>query len=157
MPNVMKVLKAEISRISRKEAKAAIGPVRKPSVKVRRDMAALKRRMASTEKAVREIQALLNRLETAIPTTPPEQTSREWISGRGIKSLRKRLGLSQVEFAQLVGVSAQAVCVWESKAGMLTLRKATKAALFAVRNIGAREAKNRLAKSEQKKPAKKRR
>ena len=39
MPNVMKVLKDEISRISRKEAKAAVSPVRKPSVRLRKHVA----------------------------------------------------------------------------------------------------------------------
>jgi len=39
MPNVAAVLKAEIARISRKEAKAAVSPIRKPSVRLRKDVA----------------------------------------------------------------------------------------------------------------------
>jgi len=38
-----------------------------------------------------------------------------------------------------------AVYQWESKPAMLKLREKTKAAVFAVRDIGAREAKQRLA------------
>ena len=53
--------------------------------------------------------------------------------------------MTQEEFAKLVGVSSQGVYVWESKPGMLRLREATKAALMAVRGLGAREAKERLA------------
>ena len=53
MPNIARVLKEEISRISRKEAKAAVAPIRKPSVRLRKDVADLKRRLALMEK-VRE-------------------------------------------------------------------------------------------------------
>jgi DNA-binding transcriptional regulator YiaG len=144
MPNVAKVLKEEIARISRKVAKAAVTSIRKPTVRLRKDVADLKRRLAVLEKANKELQASLAKVEAAQPATPPEQTSRAWISGKGIKTLRKRLGLSQADFARLLGVSMQIVQVWEKKPGMLTLRKDTKAAVFAVRGIGAREAKKRL-------------
>lgn len=52
-------------------------------------------------------------------------------------------------------VTAQAVYLWERKPGMLKLRETTKAALLAVRGIGAREAKARLAAMESKPKAKK--
>lgn len=117
---------------------------------MRKDVAALKRRMAASETAIREIQTLLKRIEKALPASPPEQTSRAWISGKGIKSLRKRLGLSQAEFARLLGVSDQTVYKWERKSGMLEFRGVTKAKVLAVRGIGAREAKKRLAEMKQK-------
>ena len=145
MPNVMKVLKEEISRISRKEAKAAVSPVRKPSARYRKDIADLKRRMALQEKANKQLQGRLAKVEAAQPAAPTaEPAGRGWISGEGIKSLRKRLGLSQADFARLVGVSDQAVCIWENKSGMLRLRDSTKTSVFAVRGIGVREAKRRL-------------
>jgi DNA-binding transcriptional regulator YiaG len=146
MPNIAKVLREEIARISRKEAKAAVTPVRKPSIRVRSDVADLKRRMALLEKANKELLARLAKIEAAQPAPPAtEPAGRGWISGKGIKSLRKRLGLSQADFARLVGVSEQAVYIWERKTGMVKFRDSTKAAVFAVRGIGAREAKDRLA------------
>ena len=144
MPNVMKVLKDEISRISRKEAKAAVAPVRKPSVRHRKDIADLKRRMASLEKVSKELQSRLAKAEAAQPAPAGQPDTRGWISGKGIKRLRKRLGLSQAEFAKLVGVSDQAVYIWESKPGTLKLRESTKGKVFAVRSLGAREAQQRL-------------
>ena len=112
MPDIAKVLKEEISRIARKEAKAAVAPIRKPSTRLRKDVADLKRRLALMEKANKEVQSRLAKLVAAQPVAPStESVGRGWISGKGIKSLRKRLGLSQTEFAKLIGVSDQAVYV----------------------------------------------
>jgi DNA-binding transcriptional regulator YiaG len=160
MPNIAKVLKDEISRISRKEAKAAVAPIRRPSVRVRKDVADLKRQMATMEKANKVLQARLAKFEAAQPVVTAEpQNDRGWISGKGVKSLRKKLGLSQNDFAALVGVSGQAVYQWERKSGMLKLRNVTKDKVFAVRGIGTKEARQRLAemaeKAAVKKPVKK--
>jgi DNA-binding transcriptional regulator YiaG len=145
MPNIAKVLKEEISRISRKEAKAAVRPIRSPSVKARRAVADLKRRVALLEKANNLLVKRLAKMEGGQPAAAAQAPAeRAWISGKGIKSLRKRLGLSQVEFAKLLGVSAMAVIRWEQKPGMLRLRAATKASVFSVRKLGAREARQRL-------------
>ena len=145
MPNIAKVLKEEIARIARHEAKVATAPIRKPTVRLRKDVASLKARLAALEKAYAGIQALMSKCQAGQPEAAPEQGEKGWISGKGVKSLRKKLGLSQGDFAKLVGVSSQAVYMWESKSGMLKLRQATKAAVFAVRGIGAREARQRLA------------
>ena len=91
-----------------------------------------------------QLEARLAKVEAAQPAPAAEPAGREWISGKGIKSLRRKLGVSQGDFAKLVGVSDQAVYMWESKPGMLKLRDTTKASVFAVRGIGAREAKARL-------------
>jgi DNA-binding transcriptional regulator YiaG len=146
MPNIAKVLKEEISRIARHEAKVAVSPIRKPTIRLRRDVADLKVRLALMEKVNKQLQVVLTKIQAAQPAAPAtESESKGWISGKGIRSLRKRLGLSQAEFAKLVGVSDQGVYQWESKPGMLKLRPATKGAVFAVRGIGAKEAKQRLA------------
>jgi DNA-binding transcriptional regulator YiaG len=146
MPNIAKILKEEISRISRKEAKAAVSPTRKPSVRSRKDIADIKRRVALLEQANRLLLKRLSGIEGAQPAAASvEPAGKAWISGKGIKSLRKRLGLSQVEFAKLVGVSSMSVMRWEQKPGMLKLRGAAKASVFSVRKLGAREARERLA------------
>ena len=144
MPNVMSVLKAEITRLARKEAKAAVAPVRKPSGATRSALADLKRRVGVLEKETKRLSGLLAK----VPVPQHEAASvstRNWVSGKGVRSLRKKLSLSQEAFAKLVGVSSNAVYVWERKAGMLRLRKNTKAAVMAVRGLGAREARAKLA------------
>ena len=153
MSNVITVLKAEISRIARKEAKQAVAPFRKPTTSARRTFADLKRRVVTLEKECRRLAALLAK----VPQPEPQAASgkaKGWISGKGVRSLRQKLGLTQEEFAKLVGVSSQGVYVWESKPGMLRLREATKAALMAVRGLGAREAKAKLAEMTPAKKAK---
>jgi DNA-binding transcriptional regulator YiaG len=139
----MSVLKAEISRLARKEAKAIVAPIRKPSGATRKALADLKRRVAALEKAVKQANAALAKIP--VPQPEPAAGKRNWISGKGVKSLRRRLGLSQEAFAKLVGVTPNAVYVWESKPGMLRMRETTKAAVMAVRGLGAREAKVKLA------------
>ena len=136
--------KAEVIRLARKEAKSAIRPVRKPSWVMRLDVADLKRRVVLLERDNKRLAALLAKMPQPEPVAAPAG-SRNWISGKGVRSLRQKLGLSQEAFAKLVGVSTQGVCQWESKSGMLRMRDATKAAVMAVRGLGAREAKARLA------------
>jgi DNA-binding XRE family transcriptional regulator len=142
MPNLMPILRSEISRLARKEAKAAASPLRKPSVAARKAFAGLKRRVASLERETKRLAALVAKIP--VPQPEPSAGARNWISGKGVKSLRRRLGLSQEAFAKLVGVTSNAVYVWESKPGMLRMREATTAAVMSVRGLGAREAKKRV-------------
>ena len=155
MPNIAKVLKEEIARIAKHEAKVAVTPIRKPSIRLRKDLAVLKTRFLALEKANKELHRLVANIQTNQPAPAPttESARKGWISGKGVKSLRRRLGLSQPEFSKLVGVSSKTVLQWESKPGTLMLRNATKTAVFAIRNIGAREAAARLQEM-RKKPVK---
>jgi len=66
------------------------------------------------------------------------------VTAKGMRSLRRKLGLTQVGFARLVGVSGQNVYQWEHKRGAIRVRDATKKAIFAVRDLGARESRRRL-------------
>lgn len=145
MPNVAKVLKEEIARIGRREAKAFFKPLRKRTTKAEKSAAEMKRRLNALEKAHALLQKRLARLESGQFAAPPrEKGERSWITGKGIRSLRRKLSLSQAMFARLAGVSSQAVYNWEKKSGLLRLRAKTKASIFSLRGIGAREAKKRL-------------
>lgn len=153
MPNIAKVLKEEIARIAKKEAKAAVTPIRKPSIRIRKDTADLKARVTTMEKEIKRLTVLVVNLASTQPIAAeaaPEGKS--WIFGKGIKTLRRKLGLTQGELATLVGVSTGAVVQWEAKAGKLNLRTATKKAILAIRGIGKAEARKRL---EAMKPVKK--
>jgi DNA-binding transcriptional regulator YiaG len=99
------------------------------------------------EKQAKQLQGSLSKTASLPTTAAPQQTdetSRAWFTAKGLKSLRKRLGLSQADFAKLVDVSDQTVYQWEAKNGMLKLRGNTKATLVSVRNIGKVEARKRL-------------
>ena len=144
--NIAQVLKAEISRIAKREAKALSSPTRKTTIQLKKTVADLKARLASLEKANKELQKQVATLITTqpAPAEAPEE-GRAWISGKGVKALRRKTGLSQKEFGMLAGVSPRAVTLWESQSGMLKLRDATKKALMAIRGIGKAEARKRLA------------
>ena len=144
MPNIAKVLKEEIARISRKEAKALVNKVHKPTLKLRGYVADLKRRGALLEKEVKRLKALMARVEQAQPAAAPQEADRIRITAKGMRSLRRKLGLSQVKFAVLLGVSTQIVQIWEKKSGALRVRESTKAAIRAIRGLGARQAQQRL-------------
>ena len=145
MPNVATVLKAEISRLARKEVRAVGTAVGRRTAASRRALADLKRRVAALEKGLRSLESSLARVPAAAPAEKPEKGPKGWISGKGVRSLRQKLGLSQEAMARLVNVTPNAVYLWERKPGMLRLRHATQAALLDARKLGAREAQAKLA------------
>ncbi len=144
--NIAQVLKAEISRISKREAKALTTTTRSTAIQLKKTVADLKARLSLLERANAQLQKQVATLIASqpAPAEAPEE-SRAWISGKGVKALRRKTGLSQKEFGMLTGVSPRAVTLWESQAGMLKLRDATKKAIMAVRGIGKVEARKRLA------------
>jgi DNA-binding transcriptional regulator YiaG len=72
----------------------------------------------------------------------------------GLRSQRKRLGLSATDYAQLVGVSAQSIYNWERE--ITRPRKEQIAILAALRGMGKKEAQARLRQlAKQKPPTKK--
>ena len=143
--NIAQVLKAEISRISKREAKALSSPTRSTTIILKKTVADLKTRLASLEKANRELQKQVKLLIANQPKPQEEPEAKGWISGKGVRALRRKLGVSQGEFGKLTGASSHAVYLWESKSGMLKLRDATKKAIMAVRGVGKTEARKRLA------------
>jgi DNA-binding transcriptional regulator YiaG len=151
MANVGKVLKAEISRVSRKEAKSAVGPIGKSHTTLKKVLADLKRRVAALETETKRLVTAVGKEEAKTPPKPSKETKKARITSKGIRSLRRKLGLSQADFAKLVGASEQSVYLWESKEGPLNLRENTKAALLSIKEMGPRDAKEKLGKAEAKK------
>lgn len=150
MPNVASILKGEISRISRKEVKSAVAGIAKSQTAIRKNVADLKKRVVSLEKEIKRL-TIGKRRERAISVKEqPEGQEKARLTSKGVKSLRSRLGLSQADFAKLVGATSNAVYLWENKDGALNLRNKTKAALLSIRTMGAREAKAKLEEAQEK-------
>jgi len=144
MPNVAQVLKEETIRLARKEARLATAQLRKDNAVLKRTAAELKRRLAAVEKANRRLMAdaQAKRKEAVKPSD--EELEKARITGKMIRSIRKRLKLSQADFAMLLGVTPVSISLWENKQGRITLRTASKAAVIAVRKLKRREAQQRL-------------
>lgn len=145
MANVAEVLKAEITRVSRKEVKAAVKAISKSNASLRKSVVDLKRRLTQLEKDNKHLRGKEMRAQPAKPTVAAEEGKRARLTSKGIRSLRAKLRLTRPDFAKLVGTTAQTVYMWERKDGALKLRENTKAALLSVRDLGAREAKKKLA------------
>ena len=143
MSSFVSSFKAEVIRLARKEAKAVVTPIKKPSGSNRKALADLKRRVATLEKECRRLGSLLSKVP--VPQAEPAEGQKARITAKGMRSLRRKLGLTGADFAKLLGVSVMAVYQWERKDGPLRVREATRAAILSVRGLGAREAKERLA------------
>lgn len=145
MPNVAQVLKAEIARIAKHEAKVAIAQPKKTGIANTKVLVAIKRRLAAIEKSLNGLQkALKSCCSGQVPAEKSTET-KAWLTGKGIKSLRKKMRVSQAGFGKLVGVSTGAVILWEKKAGKLSFRGDTLAKIVALRGVGVQEAQRRLA------------
>jgi DNA-binding transcriptional regulator YiaG len=140
MPNIASVLKQEIARVARREIRGQIETLRKASAQQRRGIAALKRSVASLERQVGMLSGTIRKSETAPAEVGSEQRIR--FSSKGIRSMRRRLGLSAGEFARLVDVSAQSIYNWERE---VTRPRATQVkALAELRGMGKKEIASRL-------------
>ncbi len=140
MANLASVLKQEIARLARKEARAEVATLRKQSAQYRRDIAALKRTVDRQKKEL----AFLRKQESKRLAEGPKPNADRAVrfSPTWLKKHRAKLGLSAEDYAQLVGVSALSIYNWET--GKTTPRDAQKAKLAAVRDLGKREALRRL-------------
>lgn len=148
MANLAQLLKAEIARISRKEVKSQVDPLRKANAGYRRDIAALKREVADLSRQIKSA----SRPAKQAPASEEGPTLR--FQARGLKTHRKTLGLSAAEYGQLAGgASAQSVYNWET--GKTVPRQPQVQALAAVRGLGKKEAAQRLEAAAPKKAMKK--
>lgn len=144
MPNIGQVLKQEILRLARRE--------------VRGSQKALKNECAALKAQVRELRARVAALDKASgarrsggscgvasgPASNEPQVGMRFNS-KSLRSLRQRLGVSQKEMGRLVGVTAQAVYLWECKGGSLRLRNDTRQALLKLKAAGRRGVAKQLA------------
>lgn len=137
MANLSSVIKSEITRLARKEIKAATDPLRKTSAVYRREIAELKRNVASLRREIKT-HARPARAEKDVA----KKTRNVRFSPKGLKTLRVRLGVSAADFGRLIGASGQSIYNWES--GKAVPRASQQAAIVAVRGLGKREAAKRL-------------
>lgn len=144
MPNLAEVLKAEITRLAKKQAKAAVAQLRADVVRLKRDEAEQKRQIAALLRESAQRKKAEAKCMAAQPVEACEAGSRQYMTGKGVRSLRSRLGVTQQELAKLADVSAISVFKWEQKPGKLTLRGNTLPTLLALKGIGAKEARRRL-------------
>jgi DNA-binding transcriptional regulator YiaG len=138
MPNFTSALKEEIVRLARKELRQETERLKKASAAYRSEIAALKRRVTALEKQMAQTSKKNPTKEAA-----PEEATKARFSAKGLVTHRQRLGLSAADLGTLLGVSAQSIYLWE--AGKTKPRQQQILAIAALRKMGKREAKARLA------------
>jgi DNA-binding transcriptional regulator YiaG len=138
MANIGSLLKAEITRLSRKEVRSLTEATRTASAQHRRYIAALRREVTQLQQQLALLQKRL-KVPSASPSAPAKPVR---FVAKGLRSHRDRLGLSAEDYGRLIGVSAQSIYNWEREAAQP--RQAQKAALATLRGIGSREARARL-------------
>ncbi len=146
MPSLTQLMNQEILRLARKEARQLLAGIKKDSVRLKKTVADLKRRVAQLERDNKRLVADQTSRKAKEMSEAPTSAPKARVSAKGIRSLRKKLGLSQGKFAMLIGTTGVTVYNWEKAEGALNLRERTRAAVVAIRGIGSKEAKAMLAK-----------
>ncbi|MGJ7503675.1 helix-turn-helix domain-containing protein [Variovorax sp. ZT5P49] len=138
MPNIASILKAEISRVARKEVRAEIETLKKASANYRSSIAELRRQVNALEKELRR--ASKNSTRRAGANAPDESVTepKRRFSAIRLAAHRNKLGLSAASYGKLVGVSGQTIYHWEQ--GKARPRTAQLKNLAAVRNLSQKEA-----------------
>ena len=144
MPNIASVLKEEIRRLARKEAKAFAAPLKKALAAERKALAALRKQVAANAKvagkAARRVATKAVPVEPAVQGRGPARAD-GWRKDT-VRSTRKALGLTQGQFAKLAGVSQITVSFWET--GRSTPRMAQQQSVLAARELGRDKALAKL-------------
>ena len=145
MPDVARVLREEVQRLAKRQVKAGLALIKRDNVRLKKQVADLRRELAALTRTSREWLARV----TAVVATKEAEVATERATtlrptSKSLARLRRRLGLTQVEFGKLLGVSGQAVLNWEGKGSRVRMRSANLAALAGIQRIGKREARRRL-------------
>ena len=140
MPNIVAVLKEEISRLARKEVRSQTTILRRASAQYRRDIAEMKRRIASLQRKVSPIE---KQVLKEVPAQVPEADGKRLrFTAKGLRSQRERLGLSATDYGTLIGVTDQTIYNWEHATARP--RKGQLALIASLRHMGKRQALARL-------------
>jgi len=136
--SIMKELQSEITRLARKEIKKELEPVKRVNATQRGYIADLRRDVTELQKEVARLKKAAGK---ATPVVDEEAVKGFWISGKGVVSLRNKLGLTQAGLADLAGVSTQSVVKWEKVDGKIPFRQQeTAARMQQIRGMNKSEA-----------------
>lgn len=146
MTNLASVLKEEVARLARKEVRKETEALKSASARYRTEIAALKRRLDSLERALAKSSRDSGSADSSTVQNPAEPKALRF-SAAGLKKLRTRLELSASLLGQLLGVSGQTIYNWES--GSTRPQPDQIASIAALRTIGRRQLAEKLAAIEQ--------
>lgn len=140
--------KREVARVSKKEVRGEITPLRKATTTHRSEIAALKKTVKSLEATVRQLVKLANRTGATAAAAPakaakadkPAETprTRGSFDAAAFAEHRQQMGLTQAQWAKIVGVSSLSIYKWEK--GGVQPREKQLAAIRAAMSLSKRRA-----------------
>lgn len=138
--SIMKELQSEIARLARKEINKELAPIKRVNATQRGLIANLRRDLVALQKELNRLKKAVPDVEVAVVAQDDARTG-FWMTGKGVLSLRKRLGITQAELGKLAGVTPQTVVRWERTEGKIPFRgEGTVGRMEAVRAMGKKEA-----------------
>ena len=154
MGKLESLMRSEIVRLAKREMRKIVRPLGRNVRSMRGTVVQLRKAVTSLEKfAARQVAEMGQR--RGLPEASPEDVKASRFSPRLIRTLRKRLGITQREMSTLLGVTVGAIYQWEKGIFEPTAQK--KKMLVALRRLGRREIKQLLEeKKVEKAPRKKR-
>ena len=137
MPNVGMVIKDEITRLARKEIRAAVDPLRKQVRGLRQTVKSQTETIDRLEKALKKMVGQAGSGAKTSLYAPDTVETKARVTPASIRRNRLRLGLSQAQLGQLLGVSTNTIVRWE--AGSSAPRAHHRTALIRLRDLGVRD------------------
>lgn len=134
MTDLANSLKAEISRLARKELRTQLEPLKRSAAQSKAQLTTLREEVGSLKRQLRALEKQTRRVPDQSAEVP--KTSRQRFTAKGFATLRSRLGLSCAEMGRLIGASDQSVRKWEEGAAVPRLKY--QQAIFALRGVGKR-------------------
>lgn len=133
------IIKAEITRLARREVRSVFRPLKREVRQMRVKLSGLSKGIGSLNRMTKELH-----LEEAQPKleATPEEVKASRLTPDRIRSLRNKLGLSQRGLGILTGVSLGAVQSWEK--GKFKPQGEKRAVLVALRRLRKREVRKLL-------------
>ena len=143
MAKLETAIREAIARGARRQVRVVVTPLRREVVRLRKKVTDLHATVTTLRRSANGWRRFME-AAPAIPQVSEEDAKAARLSPRLIAILRRRLGLSQMALARLVGVSAPAVAHWEG--GGSTPTGQNRMTLVALRRVGKREVKELLAR-----------
>ncbi len=134
-------IKSEIVRLAKREMRKTLVPLGR-DVRLLKHMASqLRKTVLTLERFAARQQKELKKRKMPLEATP-EEVKKSRFSPRLVRSLRKKLGISQKELAILAGVTVGAAHLCEK--GKFKPKDEKKAVMVALRKLGRREVRKLL-------------
>jgi DNA-binding transcriptional regulator YiaG len=135
------IMRSEIVRLAKREMRKSSAPLKKDVRSLKTTVSRLRKTVSALERLTAQQQKELGMGKARLEATP-EELRKSRFSPQLIRSLRKRLGISQKEMAFLTGVTVGAIYQWEK--GIFEPRGKKKGMLVALRKLGRRDVKRLL-------------